>query len=300
MFRTVRTPTARLPIVVLLWALLALAAATSYPVTVVDDLGREVVLQRAPQRIVAMMPSHTETVCALAACHLLVGVDQHSNAPAEVADLPQLGNGFSPNVEGIVALEPDLVLVDEYSGLAATLEELGLTVYAGTPQRYDEVFEAFAVLGRLLDRETEAALLAGRVRGAVDAVAALTAGRDAPSVFVELDATPYAAGPNSFIGELVARAGGANILEPSMGDYPQVDPEFVVAADPEVILLTDAPYGESAATLAERPGWSGIAAVENGRVIEPTQDQVDALTRPGPRIVEAVRWLAAILHPDLF
>lgn len=298
--KTPRRGPPRLAAVLLVLALAALAGATAYPVTVVDDLGREVVLREAPRRVVAMMPSHTETVCALGACDRLVGVDRYSDHPAETAGLPRLGDGFSPNVEGIVALEPDLVLVDQFSGLAATLEGLGLTVYAGTPQGYDEVFEFFERLGLMLDREDRAALLAGRVRGAVDAISALTASRDAPRVFVEIDATPYSAGPGSYLGELVARAGGANIVEAGMGDYPQLDPEFVVAADPQVVLLTDAPFGESAATLAARPGWAGIAALRDGRVVELSQAQVDALNRPGPRIAEAVRMLAEFLHPDLF
>src|SRR5690606_27601813 len=107
-------------------------------------------------------------------------------------------------------------------------------------------------IGLLLDRETEAAVLGGRVRGAVEQVAAMTEGLPSPRVFIELDATPYSAGPDSYIGELVARAGGNNVLDASLGQYPQVDPEAIVAADPEVVVLMDAPFGESPATVAAR------------------------------------------------
>jgi iron complex transport system substrate-binding protein len=280
--------------------LLFSAAATSYPLTVTDDLGRQVVLESAPERVVTMMPSHTETVCALKACDLLVGVDKFSNFPAEVAGLPRLGSGFSPNVEEIVALQPDLVLVDENSGVAQKLEGLGLTVYAGTGQTYEEVFDSFATLGLLLDRETEAAVLSGRVRGQVEAVAALTADLPRPTVFYELDPTPYSVGPDSFIGVLISKAGGRNVVTEDMGEFPQVDPEFVVASDPEVIVLADAPYGETAESVAARPGWSDVAAVLNGRIAELSSVQGDALSRPGPRIGEAVLILARIFHPDRF
>jgi iron complex transport system substrate-binding protein len=285
---------------ILLLLATAAAAAVSYPLSVTDDLGRLVVLERAPSRVVSMIPSSTEIVCALEACELLVGADQFSNYPAEVNELPRLGSAFSPNIEEIVALEPDLVLVDEDSGLAAKLEAVGLTVYAGTGQTYDELFANFRVLGRLLDRETEAALLAGRVRGEVEAVAELVAELASPTVYFEIDATPYSVGPTSFIGVLIAKAGGRNIVEPGMGEFPQLDPEFVVAADPQVIVLADAPYGESAETVAGRPGWSGLTAVVTERVVELDAEQVDALSRPGPRIGLAVSALARILHPDRF
>ena len=275
------------------------AFATDYPLTVTDDLGREVVLEAEPLRVVSMIPSQTETVCALGACDRLVGVDEYSNYPAEVTDLPVLGNGFSPNVEAIVALKPDLVLVDESGGIAETLAGLGLTVYAGTAQTYEQVFDTFEVVGELLNLEDEAASLSNKVKGEVDAVAALVADAPIPTVFYELDATPYSVGPDSYIGTLINKAGGRTIVEAGMDDFPLLDPEFVVAADPDVIVLGDAPFGESAATLKERPGWEGLRALETGRVAELTPEQVDIVNRSGPRVAEAVRLFAQIFHPDL-
>ena len=275
------------------------AFATDYPLTVTDDLGREVVLEAEPTRIVSMIPSQTETVCALGACDRLVGVDEYSNYPAEVSDLPVLGNGFSPNVEAIVALKPDLVLVDESGGIAETLSGLGLTVYAGTAQTYEQVFDSFEVVGELLNLEGEAASLANKVRGEVDAVAALVADAPVPTVFYELDATPYSVGPDSYIGTLISKAGGRTIVEAGMGDFPLLDPEFVVAADPDVIVLGDAPSGESVATLQARPGWANLGALRTDRVAELTSEQVDFINRPGPRVGAAVRLFAQIFHPDL-
>ncbi len=279
---------------------LSAALAADYPVTVVDDLGREITLSAAPERIVSMAPSHTEATCALAACDLLVGVDTWSNWPASVSQLPRLGDAFAPDMESLVALQPDLVLVDEYSGMHEPLTELGMTVYAGTPQTLAETFEYFELLGRMLDRETEATNLVGRLQGELDGVAAILEGVEGPTVFLELDPTPYSAGPNSYMGELLTLAGGVNVLDESLGDFPQVDPEYVVAADPDVILLTDAPFGVTAADVAARPGWSNLSAVRHGRVVELDTVLVDMLSRAGPRLGQAVVELARILHPALF
>ncbi|MEJ2667988.1 MAG: helical backbone metal receptor [Deinococcales bacterium] len=249
-------------LVILLLALQA-ALATSYPLTVKDELGGSLTLTHAPRRIVSMIPSDTETVCALGACG-------------------------------------SLVLTDEYSGLAPRLRNLGLPVYAGTPQTFEQALTFFGTLGRLLDRQAEAAVLRGRVEGQVATVAAKVAGLNEPSVFVELDPTPYSVGPASYLGTLLAKAGGRNIVGASMGEYPQVDPEYVVKQDPEVVLLMDAPYGESVAKAEARPGWSTLRAVEDGRVLALDRQQVDMLSRAGPRMGDAVVLLARLLHPGHF
>ena len=286
-------------LVVLLLAFQA-ALATTYPLTVRDQLGHELTLTHAPTRIVSMIPSDTETVCALQACDALVGVDTFSDWPQQVTGLPRLGNANDPNIERLVALKPDLVLTDEYSGLAARLERLGIPVYAGTPQTYQGALDFLGVMGRLLDRQTAAALARGRIEGQVAAVAAKVAQLAPVSVFVELDATPYSVGPTSYLGTLLRKAGGRTIVTEAMGEYPQVDPEYVVQQDPQVVLLMDAPYGQTVAKAEARPGWSGLRAVRDGRVLALDQQQVDVLSRAGPRMGDAVVLLAKLLHPGRF
>lgn len=281
---------------ILVAALWSLSSAVSYPYTVTDELGAEVTLSAEPQRVVSMIPSHTETLCALKACDKLVGVDMFSNYPDEVNALPKLGSPFTPNVEAVLALEPDLVITEEYSDLAAALRNAGVTVYAGSPQTYEEVFPFFETLGGLVNRETEAALLVGRVRGGVEAIAERAGALEPVSVYFEIDATPYSVGPNSFIGALLARAGGANIVTEDLGDFPQLEPEYVVAADPEVIFINEA----DASGLEARPGWAGIAAVESARVAPMDTATSELVSRPGPRMVEAVRFFAQALHPEVF
>ncbi len=297
--RFVRQALASLALASLALALLGLAFA-AWPVSVVDDLGREVWLDAPPERIVSLVPSHTETVCALGACERLVGRDTHSNHPATVLLLPTLGSAFAPDLEALVALQPDLVLVDEYSGAADAVAALGIPVFAGTPQRVDEVFGMVFRLGQLLGASDEAAALVEGLHGELATVALAVAGRERPSVFYEIDPSPYSVGPDGFIGTLIGLAGGENIVPRELGDFPLVDPEFVVAADPEVIILADAPYGIDLAAVQARPGWAGIAAVRSGRVIELDEAESDVLSRAGPRLGEALRVLALIFHPEAF
>ncbi len=282
-----------------LFAFVGMAFA-AWPVTVVDDLGREVRLEAPPQRIVSLVPSHTETVCALGACGRLVGRDTFSNHPAEVLALSVLGSAFALDLEALVALQPDLVLVDEYSGAAAAIAPLGIAVYAGTPQRLEQVFELIERLGRLLGTPADALALQARLQGEIAMVAERVAGRKPPSVFYEVDPSPYSVGPDSFIGTLITLAGGANVVPAELGDFPLVDPEFVVAADPSIIVLADAPYGVDRAALSARPGWADIAAVRDGRVIELDEAQGDVLSRAGPRLGEALLLLARAFHPEAF
>lgn len=283
----------------LLAASLVVLATASAQVTVEDDLGREVHLARPAQRVVSMIPSHTETVCALDACDRLVGRDAFSNHPPEVSELPDLGSAFSADVERLVALDPELVLTDEYSGLAEALEGLDVPAYAGTPQTIAEIWTTIADVGALLGREERAQALVASTRDRVEALAERVEGRTRPTVFLELDATPYTVGEGSYLGRLLELAGGENIVPAELGEFPQIDPELVIEADPDLIILADAPHGESLETVAARPGWGDLRAVREGRVIELDQDQVDLLNRAGPRVPAALELLVTLLHPDL-
>lgn len=287
-----RTPTAAL-----LLTLLGQAQATQYPLTVTDDLGRQVTLAREPRRVVAMLPSHTETLFALGAGDKLVGVDVYSNAPAaEVAKIRKVGSGYAPDLEAIVALKPDLVLADESSGsrLTEKLAAAGLNVYGGTAQTYNEVFSKISTIGKLVNRERNAVRLVTQMRGDINALQAKLAGAKPVSVYYEVDPTPYAAGPDSFIGALVSKAGGRNVVPAALGPFPKIDPELIVQKNPAAIV------GPALRDAAARPGWAGITAIKTGRVYQPTPAEDDVLSRPGPRLVQALTVLARFLHPERF
>jgi len=280
--------------------LLTLALATSYPLVVTDDLGRQVTIPAEPQRIVVMLPSATETLCSIGACDKIVATDDYSNWPAEAAEKPKAGGLYNPNVELIASFEPDLVISSKYGKLTEALEKLGITVYALDAQTYDDIFRTARDLGRLVNREAEAEALVARVNQQVYALESRAArATDRPTVYYEIDATPYTVGPDSFIGTLIKKARGENIIPAELGLFPKISPELVVEKNPEVIVLGDAPYGVTAAKIAERPGWAGIRAIQDGRVCELTKEQTDVLHRPGPRVAEGLKVLIDCFHPGL-
>lgn len=271
------------------------ALAVTYPLTVRDDLGRAVTLTREPRRIVSMLPSHTETLAALGAGGRLVAVDRFSNFPGAVVDrVPKVGSAFQPDIEAIVALRPDLVLADESGGsrLTERLAQSGLTVYGGSAQTYNEVFEKISVLGRLTNREAAALNLITRMRGELNALQASVARLPKVSTYYEVDPAPYSVGPNSFIGTLLTKAGGRTIVPARLGDFPKIDPELIVQADPQAII------GVTPADARTRPGWVNLRAVRSGRLYTPSAEERDALSRPGPRLPVALRALIRWLHPE--
>ena len=271
------------------------ALATSYPLSVTDDLGRTVTLQHAPKRIVAMLPSHTETLFAIGAGGLLVGVDAYSTFPlAETGKLPKVGSAYQPSIEAIVALKPDLMLADESgsSRLTERLAAAGLTVYGGTAQTYTEVFQKISTLGLPTNHEAGATRLITGMRTDLNTRGASVQGLPKVSVYHEIDPAPYTVGPNGFIGVLLSRAGGQNVIPAGLGDFPKISPELIVQQGPQVMV------GLSLDDARTRPGWVGLSAVKAGRVFRPTAEEQGTLSRPGPRLPVALRALISFLRPE--
>lgn len=206
----------------LLLAATTSAAAITYPLTLTDDLGRKVTLQAEPRRVVSVLPSTTETLCALGLCERLVGVDDYSDFPTSVSKLPKVGGLYNPNIEAMVALKPDLVVVSKYGKLAESLVAAGITVLAINPETYDEVFSKTLVLGRVMNREAQAKTLVIQMRRDIAKIEILTKNAvRKPTAYYEVDPTPYTAGPNSFIGVLLGKAGAVNIIPASLATFPR-------------------------------------------------------------------------------
>jgi iron complex transport system substrate-binding protein len=261
-----------------------------FPVTVRDDTGRSVTVAAEPRRIVALLPSHTETLFALGLGDRVVGVDDNSDYPAEAARLPRLGALYDPHVEETLALRPDLVLASEAGPAPTRLAALGLTVWAGSAAHLADVYRVIEVIGRLAGRVPEATALAAGLRRDVEALAARFRALSRVRVYYEVDPTPYTVGPGSFLGALLDMAGGDNVVPAGLGEFPRISPELVIAKDPEVIL------GVSLAEAARRPGWAGITAVKRGAVEALTLAEQALLSRPGPRLAEGLALLGRRLH----
>ena len=296
-------------LLILLAACAPQAPATPAPVettlTFTDGLGREVTLDGPAQRIVSIAPSNTEILFAIGAGDQVVGRDQLSDFPEAAKNVTDIGPAFEAlNTELIVSLQPDLVLAAEINTpeQVKQLEDLGLTVYyLKNPLTLEEMYGNLEIVAQLTGHEQEAAALIESLKARVAAVDEKIAPLSSrPNVFYELDATdpakPFTAGKGTFIDQLIDRAGGHNIASDLEG-YPQISLEQVVAADPAFIILGDARYGVTPESIAQRPGWENLTAVKNGQVL-PFND--DLVSRPGPRLVDALEELAKLMRPELF
>jgi iron complex transport system substrate-binding protein len=297
------------------WA--ALPALAQYNVQ--DDQGRDVHFDRAPVRVITLIPSLTETVCALGACDRLVATDRFSDWPASVAQLPKAGGLDDTQIELIARLRPDVVLLSRSARVVDRLQQLGLKTVVVEVDSFDGIARAIRLVAQVLgvparagplndqiQRGVEAVARAARATGPASTAPAATPASAAamapapapapapaspPSVYFEVDTTPYAAGEASFIGDLLSRLGVRNIVPAALGPFPKLNPEYVVRANPDVIFVspTDAPW------LAGRPGWAGIRAVREHRLCSLDRQALNAVVRPGPRVVEGIRALADCL-----
>ena len=269
----------------------AQAIQPAQSVQLTDDRGRTITLAQPPRRIVSLLPSLTESVCALGQCARLVGVDRYSNWPDSIAGLPRVGGGLDPSIEAVVALRPDVVLMAISSRGAARLEALGVTVVALEPKTHADVQRVLGTLGQLLavpDAQQVWRTIDASVSAAAQSLPATVRGT---RVYYEVSRGPYGAGSSSFIGETLTRLGVQNIVSAQLGPFPKLNPEYVVRANPDLIMVG----ARSAAGLAERPGWAGIRAVREQRICEFGAEHTDVLVRPGPRMAEAARLMAQCL-----
>jgi iron complex transport system substrate-binding protein len=260
-----------------------------------DDAGREVRLAHPAQRIVTLLPSLTEMVCALGACGRLVATDRYSDWPVEVRSLPKAGGLDDVQVEEIVRLRPDVVLVSHSQRITGRLQELGLQSVAVDTQTFAAIAHTVALIGQVLDLPDRAVALNREIDRGVRTISETAHSRrhgEGPSVYVEVDRAPYAAGADSFIGEMLARLGARNIVTPELGPFPRLNPEYVVRHDPDVIMVTE----EDLPRFAERPGWDQIRAVKEQRVCSFPADVRYTIERPGPRVADGMQALEACLE----
>ena len=261
----------------------------TFPVSV-DTAGGEITLQERPTSIVSLSPTATEMLFAIGAGDQVVAVDDQSNYPEGVptTDL----SGFNPNVEAIAGYEPDLVVVSsdstEEDSLYAQLGELGIPVLLSPAVTtlegaYDEIEQLGALTGNV---EGADAVISEMQSGMQEIIDSTPEFNEPPTVYHELDPTFYTVTSDTFIGSIYEQLGVENIADAAQGagEYPQLSAEFIVESDPDLIYLADTECCDATAeTVAERPGWGEISAVENGNVIEGNDD---IASRWGPRIVE--------------
>ncbi|MGH1357680.1 MAG: ABC transporter substrate-binding protein [Burkholderiaceae bacterium] len=279
---------------VLFIASLFTIVTTSYAqsVSVMDFRGQAVHFDQTPERIVTLLPSLTEFVCALGACAKIVGTDRHSDWPDSILALPKLGVLGDTSVEAIVDLRPDVVLVTPSSRMAGRLESLGLKVLVLQAENSAQVRAQLTLLGRVLRQSGRADQLWREIqREIAQASESVPASVKGLRVYFEVAPAPYAAGAGSFIGEQLARLGLRNIASVDLGPFPRLNPEFIVRSQPDIIMSV----AHELKRLPRRPGWADLAALRRNQVCGFESSVYQWMVRPGPRMGQAALTIANCL-----
>lgn len=275
-----------------------LFVSSSFAYEVIDDHGQILQFKEPPKRIVSMLPSITETVCILGKCAQLIGVDRYSNWPKSITNLPKLGGGLDPNIEAIISLNPDLVLVGSSPRASERMKSLGIPVFSLDSKSYADVKRTIEKLALILGvPKRDAQKIWDDIDlGVEKASKLLPPGVAKAKVYFEVNRAPYAAGPNSFIGETLGRLGLVNIMPASLGPFPKISPEFVVSLNPDVIMVGDRNY----IGMNDRPGWAQLDAIKNGNVCVFKESDADVIIRPGPRMAEGAMAIVDCLSSKKF
>ncbi|GMK42534.1 putative ABC transporter substrate-binding lipoprotein YvrC [Paenibacillus sp. CCS19] len=271
--------------------------ATVYPLTLKDDSGTEITLEKAPTRIVTISPSETEIAFSIGAGDSVVGVDEYSNYPEQASAIEKVGD-MTTNIEKVAALNPDLILASVTANAQAIeqLRALKLNVYATEPKTYDAVIEKIKNIGVLTDKQQGAAEVTDHMSQVKADIESKLAGAEKPSVFIEFS-TGWTVGKGEFMDELVTLAGGQNVAQDN--GWFEFDAEQIVKSNPQVIVypaLAEQPNAILEGIKA-RPGWNVIDAVKNNRLVEVPEDP---LSRVGPRLADGLQALAKAIHPERF
>ena len=256
--------------------------------TVTDDLGREVKIPQKIDRAVSLAPNLTEDVFAVGAGDRLVGVTTYCDYPEAAKKIQKVGDTLNPNIETIVALKPQIVLVSTASQLEAfskILADNGIAVYITNPKSLDDIFKDLAQLGDIFGTQDTAAKVVGDLTDRVATITRAAAGKMPVRVFVQISKEPlFTIGKQAFVTEIVKRARGESVTANIETAYPNLSKETALALAPDVIILSDSPDNQE-----PNDAFKDSPAVKNGRVF---RVNADLLSRPGPRLVDALEQIA--------
>ncbi len=270
-------------------------------IQVVDDFGRKVILESAPERIISLAPSNTEILFALGLGERVAAVTDFCDFPLEAKEKQKVGGFSEPNLERIVEISPDLILATSmHAKEIEKLDELGLKVFVIDSKSLKDIFSAIDKVGSLTLSKPQAKALIGKMSERLSEIDKRLAGLPAPEkplVYYEIWNDPLmTVGKDGLIAEAIRRAGGMNLGDGLTGEYPELSLEKIIESDPKVII---APKGSMSdpAIVKERAGWEEISAVQNDRVYIVDES---LLVRFGPRIVDGIYYMAEMIHPERF
>lgn len=284
----------------------ATSGSVTFPLTLTDDLGRTVVLEEIPQRIVSLAPSNTEILYALGLGDKLVGDTQYCDYPADALNKEKVGGYSDIDIEKVISLQPDLILAEDIhkQEIIPALERLGFTCFALVPHNLDEIMDSILTIGKLTGTTDKAQEIVSDMQQRIQYITDRTSGLSAtekPGVLYVIWHEPVmSVGSDTPINEMITQAGGISIVDPRLTGFPTLSLEEIIDADPDIIVVNVESYegGDVAlkAVLAE-PRFKPVAALVNGRVYG---INASLTNRPVPRIIDGFEWLAAIIHPELF
>jgi len=294
---------------ILAWAIFATRITILPPkkpwLMVTDDLGREVTIHKQPETIVSLAPSNTEILFALGLGERVTAVSEYCNYPPEAQNKTKIGGFSTVNIEKVVDLKPDLVLATGgiQEAIVEELERLGLTVIALAARSIEGIFENIRLVGKAAGEAETARELTTNLERRIETVTDKTKdlpNSQKPGVFYEVQYEPLmTAGPGTFIDDLIHLAGGVNIASDSPTKYPVYNLEILIERNPEVIIISFW-HGSIAASVEgvkSRKRWQILDGVKNNQVYG---INADIVSRPGPRIVDALEEIARFIHPELF
>ncbi|MBN2440572.1 MAG: ABC transporter substrate-binding protein [Spirochaetales bacterium] len=268
----------------------------------IDEAGRTVIIPPRLDSIISLSPANTEILFAIGAGDNVVGVTDYCNYPPRVSGIPKVGGFADVNIEKIAELNPDLIFASHLhiSKVLPALENLGFTVVVTNPVTVPGVFDSIEFVGKICARESETKILIDDLHTKFESFSALLRDKGKFTVYWELSEDLWTIGKNSYVDDLITKAGGQNIAAHLNAPWLQLSNEFILHANPHTIFLADHPYVINRDALKNRPGWNSLAAVQNNRIIEVTLEENDAVSRPGPRVIEALHYIAKNLHPEVF
>lgn len=272
----------------------------NYPIEIEDEFGNKVTIEKEPMKIVSLAPHNTEVLFALGLGDRIVGVTSYCDYPEEALTKEKVGDFNGGNLERIIELNPDLVLLygagnEEENKV---LKEAGIKILGFMPESIEAVMKDIEIIGKATGKDKEADNLINEMKEKRDYILDKVKDQEKVRVFYEIWHDPLmAAGPGSFMDELITLAGGDNIAKDAKGAYPEFDLEQLIERNPEVYLTAEDLEEKTIDSIKSRPGYENITAVKNNKVylLEP-----NIVSRPGPRIVEALEMLAKCLHSELF
>jgi len=268
---------------------------------VVDESGRKVTISAKIERLVSLAPNLTEVVYALGAGNRLVGNTTFCNYPAEAKNVAKVGDTMQPSIERLLALRPQLVLVSTASQLEAFTKQLNehqIAVYVTDPHDLEGVFRSILSVGDLLNESVAASELVKQLRARSEKVERTVAGLPPVSTFFQLSGQPlYTAGRDSFVTNLIERAGGRSVTSDVREAWPRLSDEAALASRPEAVIMLSGGAMGAAANTKVAAALKNSPAVQNGRVY---LIDGDLLTRPGPRLVDGLEQIAHALHPEAY